>query len=56
VAVAGFVLNDIDLSSSDYHYFTYGYSKEMNRQPSRSDVERVGDDGGEARKVKGAHA
>jgi succinoglycan biosynthesis transport protein ExoP len=28
--VAGVVLNGIDLSSPDYHYFTYGYSKGLN--------------------------
>jgi len=27
--LAGFVLNDIDLDSPDYHYFNYGYSKSV---------------------------
>ena len=53
--VAGFVLNDIDLSSSDYHYFAYGYSKAMNRQNPYA--EAIGkDDSGPAAKSKGAHA
>jgi len=28
--LAGFVLNDIDLDSPDYHYFNYGYSNSVN--------------------------
>jgi polysaccharide biosynthesis transport protein len=36
--VAGVVLNAIDLSSPDYHYFTYGYSKGIDkRADERSD-------------------
>jgi capsular exopolysaccharide synthesis family protein len=36
--VAGVVLNAIDLSSPDYHYFTYGYSKGIDRRTDeRSD-------------------
>jgi capsular exopolysaccharide synthesis family protein len=30
--LVGVVLNCIDLSSPDYHYFTYGYSREAGRQ------------------------
>ena len=30
--VLGFVLNDIDLNSPDYHYYTYGFSKKMRRK------------------------
>jgi succinoglycan biosynthesis transport protein ExoP len=33
--VAGVVLNAIDLSSPDYHYFTYGYSKGVDEQTDK---------------------
>ena len=33
--IAGFVLNGIDLASSDYRYFTYGYSKTFNKSNER---------------------
>ena len=33
--IAGVVLNAIDLSSPDYHYFTYGYSKGIDRQTGK---------------------
>lgn len=38
--VAGMVLNGIDLSSPDYHYFNYGYSKESGRRSERYAVKQ----------------
>jgi|HubBroStandDraft_3_1064219.scaffolds.fasta_scaffold16385_2 succinoglycan biosynthesis transport protein ExoP len=59
--VIGVVLNDMDFSSADYHYFNYGFSWEMRRHygypekpplsPGESDQ---GDSGPE--KSRGAHA
>jgi len=56
VPVAGVVLNDIDFSSSDYHYFTYGYSKEVNRQAPWPGERQGSESRQESQKAKGAHA
>lgn len=56
--VLGFVLNNIDLNSPDYHYYTYGYSKKMNaRHPYYSDGALMGPGAPESEtKNKVAHA
>jgi succinoglycan biosynthesis transport protein ExoP len=58
--LAGVVLNCIDLSSPDYHYFTYGYSKEAGKQNTSGSIGpslpvRYPEDGQQT-KSKGAHA
>jgi Mrp family chromosome partitioning ATPase len=65
VPLMGVVLNDMDLSSADYHYFNYGYSwrrtggykSEYEKRPMLPTLPPTG--GGndsEAEKSKGAHA
>jgi succinoglycan biosynthesis transport protein ExoP len=59
--VIGVVLNDMDFSSADYHYFNYGFSWEMRRHygypekpPLSPEESDQGDSGPE--KSRGAHA
>ena len=58
--VAGVVLNAIDLSSPDYHYFTYGYSKRIDKrtdQPSERPLNPpFGVGSVQKEKSNGAHA
>jgi capsular exopolysaccharide synthesis family protein len=58
--IAGVVLNAIDLSSPDYHYFTYGYSKGIDRQADeRSELPPsppFGSSDAQQEKSKSAHA
>ena len=58
--IAGVVLNGIDYSSPDYHYFTYGYSKIAGKQSgSGSAIYAGGTKTGAAEKIEksnGAHA
>ena len=54
------VLNGIDLSSPDYHYFTYGYSKGLDKQngkhSGRSAPPPFESQGDQPIKSKAAHA
>jgi capsular exopolysaccharide synthesis family protein len=57
--VLGFVLNNIDLNSPDYHYYTYGYSKKMKgRHPYYAEDVLTGPGAPESETInkKGAHA
>jgi len=62
VPLMGVVLNDMDLSSADFHYFNYGYSWRRTGYKSEYLVDRVppsapGAGGGDTpEKSKGAHA
>lgn len=60
--VVGVVLNDMDFSSADYHYFNYGFSWEMSGRPygyaDRAPLSPVEADRGDSGpgKSRGAHA
>lgn len=58
--LAGVVLNGIDLSSADYHYFTYGYSKKISNRDERPSMRPPSlppaADDGDKLKSKAAHA
>ena len=58
--LAGVVLNDMDLSSADFHYFNYGYSWAMSgrkyEQAYQSFVPPTEPDNQQGEKAKGAHA
>jgi Mrp family chromosome partitioning ATPase len=57
--IAGVVLNAIDLSSPDYHYFTYGYSKGVDRRDDGQSTPPsfpFSPNTSAATKTKGAHA
>jgi capsular exopolysaccharide synthesis family protein len=58
--ILGAVLNDIDLSSADYHYFNYGYSRKVGAARQDYDVNELpasaaASQSGDVNK-KGAHA
>jgi polysaccharide biosynthesis transport protein len=62
--VMGVVLNDMDFSSADYHYFNYGYSRRLANHKyeysrmrfTASSVKQSGRDGSPPEKSRGAHA
>jgi capsular exopolysaccharide synthesis family protein len=56
--IVGFVLNDIELSSPDYHYYNYGYSKSLRTDLYYSTAESSPaiTDGEMPPKSRGAHA
>jgi len=58
--VLGVVLNDMDLSSPDYHYFNYGYSRAVNGRKYEQAYKRFipppPPQRNDADKAKGAHA